>query len=386
MQSQTTDEQRLKKSTRLRHVPELDGIRGLAALVVYFHHACYVSLQAGTVNLWAVPVRVMYGIFEYGNTGVDLFFVLSGFLITSVLLEERGSTRYYQDFYWKRALRILPLYVVCLLGVLLFRHEYGYVLLASVFLVNFASVIHVAGLGPFWTLAIEEQFYLLWPTVVRRRKAASLMRWSIALGCLAVVLRALFAGRGHYNYYLSFLRCDGLAFGAGLACWYRESRQQPKRNPATAVLGGLLLAGVLLLAASNAIAAIAVAAAVFQTGVVLVSGSAIGLAVLYSGAAALAVFRSRLLVFFGLISYALYMVHIYVLVAWDHFFGDLTTPDNRAYWMRLCVCFAISVLLAMISRYTIELPAMRLRKYVLSHPTGKKVEAGTAQLPLARMD
>ena len=82
---------------------------------------------------------------------------------------------------------------------------------------------HVASNGQgYWTLAIEEQFYLLWPTVVRRRSVEELRRWALSIGVTAVLLRSIAAIFGHHNYYFTFFRCDGLAFGAFLACWFAQ--------------------------------------------------------------------------------------------------------------------------------------------------------------------
>src|SRR5271154_492229 len=163
------------RSSHLHHIRELDGVRGIAALMVFFHHVCFASLSPVG---WNQPVHFLWTISSMGDSGVDLFFVLSGFLITSLLLPARESPAYYHDFYWKRALRILPLYILCMLGVLFFvSGSRGYVILCALFLSNFAWLFHVETAGPFWTLAIEEQFYLIWPTVVRRRSVAELRHW-----------------------------------------------------------------------------------------------------------------------------------------------------------------------------------------------------------------
>ena len=152
-----------------RHIPELDGIRGLAALAVIFHHLCNATIPLELSTDWAPSIRVIWHVTQWWTAGVDLFFVLSGFLISSILLQNRGSSRYYQDFYWKRVLRILPLYAVCLGIWYAVNRNLAYAALAAAFMVNFASVLHVQGMSPFWTLSIEEQFYLVWPTVVRRK-------------------------------------------------------------------------------------------------------------------------------------------------------------------------------------------------------------------------
>ena len=139
---------------RIRHIPELDGIRGIAALAVFFHHVCFTSVHVDAQPGWSRSIVVLFHMAAFGDRGVDLFFALSGYLITSILLQERRSSRYYQDFYWKRALRILPIYMVSLLGVSIFLHQTAYVAMAAVFVVNFAGVLHVHGFGPFWTLSI----------------------------------------------------------------------------------------------------------------------------------------------------------------------------------------------------------------------------------------
>ena len=108
---------------------------------------------------------------------------LSGFLITSLLIKDRESAAYYHDFYWKRALRILPVYLLCLAGVLLFvPGSARFALLALLFVANFARVFHVQPEGPFWSLAIEEQFYIFWPTLVRRRSVEAIGWWAAGIG------------------------------------------------------------------------------------------------------------------------------------------------------------------------------------------------------------
>lgn len=353
----------------------------MAALAVFFHHVCYTSIR---LQDWGPGIRGLYHLSAFGNNGVDLFFVLSGFLITSLLIQDRASTTYYRNFYWKRVLRILPLYILCLIGVYLFvPNSHGYVLLAALFVVNFAEVFHVVSTGPFWTLAIEEQFYLLWPTVVRRRSIPQLIRWSIGIGLSAVILRLLAASIGHHNYDLTFLRCDGLAIGAFIACQYALKNDQGAQLAESAkgwitagfVVGALLFATIFL--PWHTQRQLAFISAAYQTGVSLLAGSLIAFVIVHSGARYLAIFRWRLFTFFGLISYAVYMIHMYVLMAYDHLRGPLAAGDLTAYTIRFFTVLAISVLLAVMTYYLIEKPAISLRKYVLapSKPSSA-IEAG----------
>lgn len=319
---------------RLTHIRELDGIRGIAAIMVFF---IMFALPPSSPQGWDAPVRFLHNISKIGNSGVDLFFVLSGFLITSLLIEDHNRSSYFHDFYWKRVLRILPLYLVCLLGVLLFiPGSCGYVLLSALFVSNFAWIFHIPSTGPFWTLAIEEQFYILWPTGVRRRSVPQLRHWAISIGMGAVLLRFIAAAFGHHNYYFTFFRCDGLAFGAFLACWYsqRGGTVSTSARENRAIFFGFALGMVLIaLSAFNgtSLQAEAFLAAFQQTGVTLLCGSIIAFLIGHTGQRALFFLRSRTLTFFGLISYAMYMTHLYVLMAYDHLQGPLTTGDDAMY-------------------------------------------------------
>jgi peptidoglycan/LPS O-acetylase OafA/YrhL len=358
-------------SRGLTHIRELDGIRGLAAIMVFFHHVCFTSIQPAG---WGALIRALRTASISGMYGVDLFFVLSGFLITSLLIQARNSQTYYHDFYWKRALRILPLYILCILGVLLFiPGSVDYVLVSALFISNFAWLFHITSIGPFWTLAIEEQFYLIWPTVVRRRSIPQLRRWAIAIGLTAVVLRFIAAAFGHYDYDFTFFRCDGLAFGAFLACWFshRDPAAGGSRRESRAMIGGFLLGLLLLVPAivgSQRILSIAFIFAFRQSGVTLLCGSTIAFLIGHTGQRKLAFLRSRSLTFFGLISYAMYMTHLYVMFSYDHIRSQLIPGDNLAYTLRFFAILGITIVLCVLIRYCIELPALRLRKYVLAKP------------------
>ncbi len=125
-------------------------------------------------------------------------------------------------------------------------------------------------------------------------------------------------------------------------------------------------------------------AATLQTGVTLLSGALIGLAISRSGAALMAPLRARAMTFFGLISYALYMVHTFFLDAYDHVRGGLPAGDVEGYWMRFAIVLAATLAACLLSRYLIELPAMKLRRFVLKHPSAN-AEHARPPLPLAPM-
>jgi peptidoglycan/LPS O-acetylase OafA/YrhL len=368
------------------HLRELDGVRGLAALMVFFHHVCFTSIPAGN---WSWPVRLLRTLSAQGSYGVDLFFVLSGFLITSLLLEARPRPAYYRDFYWKRALRILPLYVICLVGVLLLvPGSRDFVILSALFLSNFAHVLHVQGGGPFWTLAIEEQFYLLWPTVVRRLAIGALRRWAIVIGVGAILLRLIAAVFGHRDYYFTFFHCDGLAWGAYLACWFSQ-RDAAKRNTRTENYAAAIVfvPSVVLFAIvpgnAPSLRELAFAACLRQTGVALLAAAMIAFLITNAGARYLAVLRAGMLPFFGLISYAMYMLHFYVMEFYDRWRGAPQVGNDLAYTLRFASVLGATIALCLVSRYVIELPAISLRRFVLARPAQRQPK--DPSIPLGNM-
>ncbi len=212
---------------RLGHRPALDGVRGLAIAGVLLTHA---------QSHGALPSLV-----PGGHLGVTVFFVLSGFLITTLLLEEyqRDQAIGLRDFYLRRAARLVPALLVLLpVHALVWSFEVSVatVLLALVPMLLYVTnlmrahaVMHLAGTTFGWSLAIEEQFYLGWPPLLKRVLERG-RSWLLPVGaCLtviavAVVLRATLADRDGWSgwlYYSTVTRIDALAVGclAALARW-----------------------------------------------------------------------------------------------------------------------------------------------------------------------
>ncbi len=219
------------------HIPALDGIRALAILMVLCIHFAGPDVDRG-LRSGPFYERIYSVIMRAGASGVDLFFVLSGFLITRILLQTKGSPRAVANFYVRRVLRIFPLYYVALLLAFIVVPavmgtpspgqqavgKYQWWLWA--YLGNFASwltgVNWDAGplrLNHFWSLAVEEHFYLLWPllvTVCSRRRLAQV---AVGFIVLAVGLKLWFVAHGLdvAAYELTPCRLDGLAIGGLLA-------------------------------------------------------------------------------------------------------------------------------------------------------------------------
>lgn len=365
------------------HIKELDGLRGIAALAVFFHHLSFTSIDP---SQWNQGIVSLYNLSRYGLYGVDLFFVLSGYLITSILLQDRGSKTYYHDFYWKRALRILPLYIFSLLAVWIWiRGSTGGVIVSALFLANFASVFHVNLEGPYWTLAIEEQFYLVWPQFVRRLRLEQLQKLALAIAIGEPILRLIATAFHHYNFIFTFFRCDGLALGALLACQLHRKKLQPAaRNNVwkkLSVLPVFAIACVFLAITQRWMESprfYMQGTALFLSAITLCFYSLIRISVENSGSRYLAILRSSVLVFFGEISYCMYMSHAYVMRMFDDWRGPLQAGNTSQYAVRVATVLAATVLICIASRYFLELPFMSLRKYVLRKPAPEIcVVAGT---------
>lgn len=210
------------------HLPALDGLRGVAILLVLAMHFTMLR-PLGTAD------AVVYSLARTGWMGVDLFFVLSGFLITGILFDSRDRANPLRTFYARRFLRIFPLYYGFLIAVfglgplLAPRSEWlarvgpdqlwHWVYLSNV-LAALKGWTEVPHLGHFWSLAIEEQFYLLWPLAVLALPRGRLI--GLSLGLLAVSLGARAALLAESAspiavYALTFTRWDGLAVGALIA-------------------------------------------------------------------------------------------------------------------------------------------------------------------------
>lgn len=226
-------------------MPALDGLRGLAILIVMAFHFRWIFLNR--TDLFS---RLMFQGLGFGWMGVDLFFVLSGFLITGILLDSRGSPSYFRAFYGRRFLRIFPLYYLALLVVLgvgpallrAFHHPYLWQAMNPLwyvfYIANWQPGFHGAldpMLGHFWSLCIEEQFYIVWPALLWLTPKRWLPLLPILLAAFALLIRILLLHSGKSDetneavYRLTITRMDGLALGAWVAIGARCFRSQGLR-------------------------------------------------------------------------------------------------------------------------------------------------------------
>lgn len=325
---------------------ELNTIRGLACLAVLFFHGLwwYIPESATGVASWLRTAT------EGGYRGVSLFFILSGLLITNILLNSRARGDYFATFYRRRALRILPAYYMILGLLALYGVSHGFLALSLVYMSNMAPLLGVPmSYGPLWSLAVEEQFYLLWPLFVRRLSTPTL-----AVLAVGVILNnELLSLQLHTNSPLATMpiwyAAHGLAMGALLAIFLRSRFASRKRVLITAAV--LTAFGIMTLAASpNSRPALAMTAAGF--GWDLIFSASLLIALLIGSSDAESLLKPRILQFFGDISYGLYLIHVLVFMVYRRIFAPSAALSSIL--LQFVICSAVSIGLAAWSRFTIE--------------------------------
>lgn len=303
-----------------RHIPALDGLRGLAILLVLLFHVG----GAATDQLpWLT---------DWGWVGVDLFFALSGFLISGILLDSRERPNYFRNFYMRRTLRIFPLYYAVLglitFAIPLLTHRsiqlggdwpWIWAYMANLRIAEQGHWLYAPSsltLDHFWSLAVEEQFYLFWPVVVLLLGQRRLL-WACAVAIVtASVFRCyLVEVSPHYGapYVHTLARLDVLCWGAVAAVAHRQPALLPTWRRASAVVvcvGGALL--LLLLALSGFDLK---NEWVLRVGLGLTGPVSAGIVFLVTHGAARAMTERRLLRWFGKYSYGLYIFH-FLAIRW----------------------------------------------------------------------
>lgn len=336
-----------------RHFGSLDGLRFLSITMVIWHHG----------PVWTGLRDSVSVLFARGHTGVDFFFVLSGFLITTLLLREEAARGRFslRAFYWRRALRIIPIYflVVSVAGfyaiVLKGQTEQLAILpYYYLFLSNFLTVPDIGFLDPTWSLAVEEQYYLIWPALLLllpRRWIVPVLLGLIALNVLGAL--GAFAGwprlEGTYlRFKLSGATYAPILMGSLVAVLLNR----PAGFAAFWRIAGFRAAPWLWFAAIVAVLAIPGPLKGWPN-LALHSAMCLALAslVLREDNALAPVLRLPPIVRIGQISYGIYLYHLFALVLVGKGFGALGIDSP---WGVLILYYALAVLIAEISFRTYE--------------------------------
>jgi peptidoglycan/LPS O-acetylase OafA/YrhL len=339
----------------VKKIPQLDAVRGLAVLLVLMHNTdVYPSLHLGLIA-------------NNGWMGVDLFLVLSGFLITRILLDAKDSEGYFRSFYARRCLRIWPLYYAVLLFMFIivpllrpseahavFEERsapwWGYFIFLQNFLVRVPTMA-TGALGVTWSLAVEEQFYLVWPLVVRFCNEVRLRQIAVAIICLSPALRFYLFLHQVNIYSNTFCRLDGLMAGALLATVVRSAKFRP----------GIYLtrAWIALLVS----VALALTLETFHARWIVFSFTAMAsvsfiyLALFSPKQWIQTILTSRFLLYTGTISYGIYLLEKIPLDATKSFHLD------RHGFLALPLTAATTFALASLSWNLLEKPFLRLKRY-----------------------
>ena len=338
----------------MRRIPELDALRGIAAFAILLYHLRPDRLCGG----WAA---------------VDLFFVLSGYLITEILLLHGDGRSFLPTFYLRRALRIWPIYYLAFFGLTAFLlvsrgpADWGVWPLSALYLQNVEAYVfrQPRAFSPLfrhtWSLAIEEQFYLLWPAAVLLAGRRRLLGLCLATATVSVAARAM-----GFDWWITLTRCDGFALG-GMLAWMlsREVPDSEEAGPSIAVAAACVLAPLAYLAAgclrfgsrdfllppwgpkAGWLTILAINVACFGL---------LALVLRYRAAPITAWLRLEPLVALGRISYGIYLFHIFVFAAIDGLFPSVHGP------MRLFLVLAKlvgTVAIASASWHWMERPILR---------------------------
>jgi len=353
-----------------KHIIALDGLRGLAILMVILFHF----------------TKTFIPFFRLGWAGVDLFFVLSGFLITGILIDTRNKSSYFKNFISRRALRIFPLYyfAIFILFSLVWFSKKDYIqtyLGGSYFLENWiwyvgyslnwliikeSSWLPVEMFNHFWSLAIEEQFYFVWPMFVWLAGIKSLVRICIFLIIGSLILRIYII----YNsgvasivpYVNTFCRLDALAMGALIASQVRNQNGLAmirKYSLQVFIFSSLaLLALVLFIHSMSNLHPLMITLG-FSLNVLLFGSLLVLTMCGYPIVKSL--MENTIMVFFGKYSYSLYIFHVpvYYLLSRNILHGDSMLINI----LLALTSFIISILISLLTMKTIEMPFLKLKHF-----------------------
>ena len=372
------------------HIAALDGIRGVAILLVLVDHLFWSNDHTGSRFLDALSA-----IRSSSYVGVNLFFALSGFLITGILLDTLHLPHFFRTFYARRGLRIFPLYYGFLVFLLLLTRpmhfvwsgwQYYYLTYTANLVVRGAYAplyLSYFNINHFWSLQVEEQFYLFWPLVLYRfRRLETVLRISLVSCAVILGIRIfLIAMRKHPAFtsvYLpygpTYSSADNILYGCALCVALRTRWREAVLSLAPHVLAAsatvLLIAGILnhgLYWANDDYLPTRLFIPTLGFSLVGISCAAVIAMTLQAGSRTQLLFQNRILRFFGKYSYGIYVFHFSV-------FGGLSASlrfllnshlhsKTASVLIDGIVTGALTVAVALVSYHLIEVRFLRMKRF-----------------------
>jgi peptidoglycan/LPS O-acetylase OafA/YrhL len=357
-----------------QHTPALDGIRGLAVLSVFVHH-----YGGGSASVY-LPIRLIGNIVKSGWLGVSLFFVLSGFLISGILWDSFGQPHWWRNFYARRALRIFPLYYLAILLTLIlsmaatrsFTFPEGVGVLA-LYLQNFPPLFPALRAIPaavqtshFWSLGVEEQFYLFWPFILMAVGRRSTAKGACIVVFVTSVLFRIVAYRwfpsgSAWAYSCLLGRMGELSAGAYLALAIRGEERATILKYAAPTATVTLIVLVLTLSLSSTRTADNLPVLVFGMSTAAILFASLIAIVLRPGPLQ-RVFEIRPLRWVGKISYGIYVYHVLFGPAYKVITSQIIHSAGNAFLIcRFFVAAILTLAISAISFYGFERPIQRFK-------------------------
>jgi peptidoglycan/LPS O-acetylase OafA/YrhL len=399
----------------MKRIRELDGLRFFAIVGVLVAHFCPSSLAGASL-------------LSLGWIGVDLFFVISGFLITTILISLRGTQSPYRTFYWRRALRIFPPYylvLALLCGIQLINRSHLPVkgtLESLTFLTSLRaegvyqgllSHLHGAqyggkgsyvhdhlfarwsdGITVFWSLSVEELFYLFWAPVVLRCSRLQVLAVSLSAIGLCPIMRVLCHGTEWSEYYFFPCRIDSLMMGSLLSLlFFAYSQGEIRRStliPGLRVAGAVSLCCLVVLCLHDGVLnhvelrSTLSFTALGYTLLGLAFASLVGLCVMHTGSGLwwIKLLNRRPLVYVGTVSYMMYLVHLPVWVAILKLARPGTTLEILVVGL---LSLAVTIALAGLSWRWFEMPILKFKNVSFAIPAKVQDREDEVLHPLNRL-
>lgn len=363
---------RKSKPTRVR---ELDGLRGIAILLVLLKHGginaeIFTNANHSSMSL---PTHGVRFVFNTGWMGVDLFFVLSGFLITGILIDTVGHTHYYRNFIVRRALRIFPLYYAFLLLAFIWSASIAkkdivwfalYIGNIHMFLRNAWPAVQI--MAPLWSLQVEEQFYLTFPWIVLNTSWRTLKHILIGAVISALLLRIALQLAMPLNNFATYSlmpsRMDALALGGLIAIALRQNSESLRSR----WIPALTLISAMAFAATWASRSAALVSTIGYTFIDLALAGVLILVITNAFPPLTAICGFKPLVALGTVSYGLYMLQLPMFEVVNRWGAPLARFRGGDF-VEMLLCFAFAILAAMLSWRFFEAPFLKLKDHFTVH-------------------